>query len=141
MTSYATALKSWPGNKIYNLSANDPPERPQKKIMIQLDNNFPMLDPQPFTSAGTNPDNTSLGTTSNYNTQGTSTKVSENTIKETNKKVKQKLKEIKEAQEIKMAELENKICLELQPSITTAVENSAQLFNSSIASMVEKSFK
>eukprot|EP00957_Ditylum_brightwellii_P063348 4808324-Ditylum_brightwellii.AAC.1 len=40
-----------------------------------------------------------------------------------------------------MIELENKIHLELQSSITTAVENSVQLFSSSIAFMVENSFK
>eukprot|EP00957_Ditylum_brightwellii_P052411 3974541-Ditylum_brightwellii.AAC.1 len=58
-----------------------------------------------------------------------------------NKKFKAQLKEKKEAREIKLTALENKLHLELQASITTAVENSVQILSQSIATIVETSFK
>eukprot|EP00957_Ditylum_brightwellii_P210132 15364599-Ditylum_brightwellii.AAC.4 len=68
---------------MYSPSANKPPERLRKKIIIQLDNDFTMT--QASTCQG-NQDNTSIGTMSDYNTGGTTTTVSEDTMKEMNKK-------------------------------------------------------
>eukprot|EP00957_Ditylum_brightwellii_P178296 13579560-Ditylum_brightwellii.AAC.1 len=106
--------------------------------MIQLDNDFPMTQAPTYQG---DQDITSIGTMSNYNAGGTTTTVSEDPIKEMNKKFEAQLKEIKEAQEIKLTALENKLCLELQAFITAAVEKFVQTFNQSIATIEETSFK
>eukprot|EP00957_Ditylum_brightwellii_P068690 5214213-Ditylum_brightwellii.AAC.1 len=123
---------------MYSPSANEPPERPRKKIMIQLDNDFPMMQTPPYQD---NQDSTSIRIISNYSVEGTMTTMSEDAIQEMNEKFKAQLKDIKEAQEIKLTEFENKLHLELQASITTAVENSVQIFSQSIATIVEISSK
>eukprot|EP00957_Ditylum_brightwellii_P106902 8155771-Ditylum_brightwellii.AAC.1 len=122
---------------MHNSSADTPAERPRKKIMIQIDNNFPALP----TSNNGQQDNQSVGTESQWNTGGMATTVSENTIKEMNEQFKAQLQDLKNVQEMKMVELEDKTRIKLQNSISTVVENSIQLFSTSIASMVEASFK
>eukprot|EP00957_Ditylum_brightwellii_P130531 9957723-Ditylum_brightwellii.AAC.1 len=57
---------------MYSPSANKPPERPRKKITIQLDNDFIMMQDPTYQG---NQDNTSIGTMSNYNAGGTTTTV------------------------------------------------------------------
>eukprot|EP00957_Ditylum_brightwellii_P193816 14758478-Ditylum_brightwellii.AAC.1 len=70
---------------MYSPSANKPPERPRKKIMIQLINDLTMAQAPTYQG---NQDSTSIGTMSNYNARGTTTTVSEDTVKEMNKNLK-----------------------------------------------------
>eukprot|EP00957_Ditylum_brightwellii_P021327 1608660-Ditylum_brightwellii.AAC.1 len=115
-------------NRIYNKSANKSPERPWDKIMIQVDNNVP-----PLQSNATATYTASLGTTgSQNNAAGTYVTVSENTTKEMNERFEAEFLKMKQQQEIQTKELENKLRLEIEASVTTGMKNSIQNFSRSM---------
>eukprot|EP00957_Ditylum_brightwellii_P109603 8359818-Ditylum_brightwellii.AAC.1 len=82
-------------------------------------------------------DTGSITTPASQSNVGTYTTVSKNMLKEMNKRLKAEMKKLKEAQEQKLQELEHKLYLDMQLSITTAMECSVENFSGTLKATVD----
>eukprot|EP00957_Ditylum_brightwellii_P137986 10519790-Ditylum_brightwellii.AAC.1 len=146
ISSYADTLQKRYGNNTHNSSAIASAERPRKRTMIQIDNtNFP---PLPSTEHQThnnnaiqntkNTDMVSLATSiPQLNAGATYTTMSENTTKEMNERFQGDIKKLKETQEIKLQELELKLYLEIEQTVTNQMEHHSTTTTNNLHSHLE----